>query len=164
MIGVFQDIDRLNGETLVKEAVPDMPAYDRCVDMPHAPNLKLRNRLIQRLAPNNINALVNGPDGDSTWKGWQDFKDGADIDLFGVLMFCDALPPPAFAIYGAKGRVPTIEMSVQIHRRPCAGPLRCQFKTSFITQGVVNEDGMIWDSGDNLVALSRQTAKLRVSP
>ena len=163
LIGVFQNIDRLNGETQVKEAVPDMPDYDRCVDMPHAPNLKLRDRLIQRLAPNNINALVNGPDGDSTWKGWQDFKDGADIDLFGVLMFSDALPPPAFAIYGAKGRVPSIELSVQIHRRPCPGPLRCQFKTNFITEGVVNEDGMIWDSADNLVALSRQTAKVRVS-
>jgi len=164
LIGVFQDIDHLNGETQAKEAVPDMPDYDRCLDMPHSPNLKLRDRLIQRLAPNNIKALINAPDGDSTWKGWQDFKGSADIDLFGVLMFCDALPPPAFAIYGAKGRVPTIEMSVQIHRRPCPGPLRCQFKTSFITEGVVNEDGMIWDSADNLVALSRQTAKLRVSP
>jgi len=163
LIGVFQDIDRLNGENQVKEAVPDMPDYKHCVDMPHAPNLKLRDRLIQRLAPNNIDALVNGPDGDSTWLGWQGFKDGADVDLFAVLMFCDALPPPAFAIYGAKGRVPTIEMSVQIHRKPSPGPLRCQFKTSFITQGVVNEDGMIWDSKDNLVALSRQTAKLRVS-
>ncbi|OUS13283.1 hypothetical protein A9Q89_03430 [Gammaproteobacteria bacterium 53_120_T64] len=163
VIGVFQDIERLNGETLVKEAIPNMPAYQHCVDMPHAPNLKLRDRLIQRLAPNNIKALVNGPDGDSTWKGWQEFKDGADIDLFAVLMFCDALPPPAFAVYGAKGRVPTLEMSVQIHRRPCPGPLRCQFKTSFITEGVVNEDGMIWDSADNLVALSRQTAKLRVA-
>jgi hypothetical protein len=162
LIGVYQNIEHLNGETLIKEDIPDMPNYDHCVDMPHAPNLKLRDRLIQRLAPNNIDALIKNPDGDSTWKGWQAFKDKTDIDLFGVLMFCDALPPPAFAIYGAKGRVPTIEMSVQIHRRPCAGPLRCQFKTSFITKGVVSEDGMIWDSADNLVALSRQTAKLRM--
>ena len=156
-------IEDLHGETLTKKGVPDMPNYDDCVDMPHAPNLKLRDRLIQRLSPQNIDALINNPDGNSTWKGWQEFKDKADIDLFGVLMFCDALPPPAFAIYGAKGRVPTIEMSVQIHRSPCAGPLRCQFKTSYITEGVVNEDGMIWDSADNLVALSRQTAKLRVA-
>lgn len=163
VIGVFENIDSLNGATQVKETVPDMPDFNHCVDMPHAPNIKLRDRLIQRLAPKNIKALVNGPDGDSTWLGWQDFKDGGEIDLFGVLMFCDALPPPAFAIYGAKGRVPSIELSVQIHRRPCPGPLRCQFKTNFITEGVVNEDGMIWDSADNLVALSRQTAKIRVN-
>ncbi len=163
LIGVFQNIDKLKGETLIEESTPDIPAYAHCVDMPYAPNITLRDRLIQRLAPSNINALVNSPDGDAIWRGWQQFKDKAHIDLFGVLMFCDALPPPAFAVYGAKGRVPTIEMSVQIHRRPCPGPLRCQFKTSYITRGVVSEDGIIWDSAGNLIALSRQTAKLRVS-
>ncbi|MBQ0721102.1 MAG: thioesterase family protein [Gammaproteobacteria bacterium] len=164
LIGVFQDIDKLSGVTQVREGIPDMPSYEQCVDMPHAPNLKLRDRLIQRLAADNIQALTEGPNGEPTWRGWQALKDGSDIDLFAVLMFCDALPPPAFAIYGAKGRVPTIEMSVQVHRRPCPGPLRCEFKTRFITAGVVNEDGMIWDSEDNLVALCRQTAKLRVAP
>ncbi len=163
LMGIFQDIERLSGVTLVKQSIPVMPDLDQCVDMPRAPNLKLRDRLIQRLAPNNVNALINEPDGDSTWRGWQAFKDSSNIDLFAVLMFCDALPPPAFAIYGAKGRAPTTEMSVQIHRRPCPGPLRCQFTTSFITEGVVSEDGMIWDSADNLVALSRQTAKIRIS-
>lgn len=163
LLAVFQDIDRLSGETQVKEGIPEMPDFEHCLDMPHAPNLKLRDQLIQRLAPNNINALMGAPDNDAMWRGWQALKDGGDIDLFAVLMFADALPPPAFAIYGAKGRVPTIEMSVQIHRRPAPGPLRCMFKTNYITEGVVNEDGMIWDSTDKLVALSRQTAKLRVS-
>ena len=60
LMGVFQDIERLNGETLTKKAISEIPAYDRCIDMPRAPNLKLRDRLIQRLAPNNINALING--------------------------------------------------------------------------------------------------------
>ena len=38
-------------------------------------------------------------------------------------MFADIMPPPIFTIYGAYGWVPTVELTVQVRRKPAAGPL-----------------------------------------
>ena len=60
--------------------------------------------------------------------------------------------------------VPTLDLSVQVRARPAPGPLRAQMNSRFLTEGVVEEDGRYWDSSDTLIALSRQTAKIRVPP
>ncbi len=42
--------------------------------------------------------------------------------------------------------------------RPGAGPLRCSFRSRFVHDGLLDEDGEIWDSTGVLVAQSRQLA------
>jgi len=37
-------------------------------------------------------------------------------------MFADIMPPPIFTIYGAFGWVPTVELTVQVRRKPAGGP------------------------------------------
>lgn len=162
LLGTYTDMDRLRGVNHCTVPIPEMPGFADCVDTPVADNIALRRQLVQRMTPANVRALDGTPDGDACWHGWTAFADGGPIDLFGLLLFADAMPPPVFALYGPEGWVPTLELSVQLHARPAPGPLRCKFTTDLITQGTVAEDGWLWDSDGQLVALARQIAKLRV--
>ncbi len=162
VIGVYGDMNRQRGESLDLEPIPDMPSFEQCEALQIPDNQPFRKQLVQRMAPLKVRALEGEPDGSGIWRGWLDLADGNDKDIFSILMFADALPPPVFSIYGTQGRVPTLDLSVQLHRRPCHGPLRCIFRTNIITEGIVNEEGLIWDSEDNIIALSRQTAKYRL--
>jgi acyl-CoA thioesterase len=51
---------------------------------------------------------------------------------------------------------------VQVRTRPAPGPLQARFYSRHLTRGVIEEDGEFWDSAGELVALSRQTAKVRL--
>ena len=160
--GTYGDMARQRGENRVLEAIPaDMPGLAACIDLPYRANQPFRQQMLQRMAPASVRALEGEPDGSGRWQGWLDFTDGADKDLFSLVMFADALPPPVFSIYGAEGWVPTLELTVRLHRRPRPGPLRCVFWANFITEGIVNEECLLWDSGDDLVAVASQAAKYR---
>lgn len=160
--GTYGDMTRQRGENRVLEAVPDMPGLEACVDLPYPANQPFRKQMLQRMAAANVRALEGQPDGSGRWLGWLDFADGAEKDLFSLVMFADALPPPVFSIYGAEGWVPTLELTVRLHRRPRPGPLRCVFRVNFITEGIVNEECLLWDSTDELVAVASQAAKHRL--
>jgi acyl-CoA thioesterase len=49
-------------------------------------------------------------------------------------------------------------MTTQVRAAPADGWLRCQFTTRFVSGGLLEEDGEIWDESGRLVALSRQLA------
>lgn len=49
-------------------------------------------------------------------------------------------------------------MTTHVRGIPEPGWLRCKFTTRFITGGVLEEDGEVWDSTGRLVAQSRQLA------
>lgn len=161
MTATYADLDRQRGVTLSREALPDIPRMDRCVDAPFRENQPFRDRLLQKMTPANVRALEGELDGSGVWHAWMDFADGSYKDVCSLIMFADALPPPLFSIYGAEGWVPTLDLSVQIHGKPTPGPLRCVFRTNVITRGIVNEEGLLWDSTGDIVAVARQTAKYR---
>ncbi len=160
--GTYGDMSRQRGETQVLQSVPLMSTFDQCEDLPYPANQPFREQMLQRMAPASVRALEGEPDASGRWQGWLDFADGSEKDLFSLVMFSDALPPPVFSIYGTEGWVPTLELTVRLHRRPLPGPLRCVFLTNFITDGIVNEECMLWDSEDNLVAVAGQAAKYRL--
>jgi hypothetical protein len=54
--------------------------------------------------------------------------------------------------------VPTLEMTVHVRDVPAPGALRSTFRTRFVTNGLFEEDGEVWDSTGRLVAISRQLA------
>ena len=159
--GVYGDMARQRGETLNFEPIPEMLSFEQCDDLPFPDNQPFRKQMLQRMASHSVRALQGEPDGSGVWRGWLDLIDGGEKDLFSVIMFSDALPPPVFSIYGREGWVPTLELSVQLHQRPCPGPLRCVFRANIITEGIVNEECLLWDSEDKIVAIARQTAKYR---
>ena len=89
------------------------------------------------------------------------FRDGTEPDVMSLPFFSDCVPPTTFSKYGAVGWVPTLELTVQVRAKPAPGDLTCRFKTRYLINGLMEEDGEIWDSRGKLVALSRQLAKYR---
>jgi len=82
----------------------------------------------------------------------------AAVLMLSLLLVADALPPAIFNLDIPMGWTPTLEMTTHVRARPTTEWLRCQFTTRFVTGGLLEEDGEIWDQAGRLVALSRQLA------
>lgn len=157
----FTNLDGLNGESWMQQGVPDFPPRDRCVL--HAnKQFKLHQRIALRIAEGTEVFRRGTPPCTGAWDVYLEFADGAAPDPLALLMFADACPPPVFTVVGPVGWVPTVDLNVQVRARPAPGPIRAQMRSRYLTRGVVEEDGTYWDSEDQLVAISRQTAKVRV--
>ncbi len=98
---------------------------------------------------------------DACLRGWMQFADGADFDLLGSLMAADACPPPVMRYVGLVPWIPTVDLNVQIRGYPAPGPLQMRQRSRFMTAGLVEADGELWDSAGKLVAISRQLQKVR---
>jgi hypothetical protein len=77
-------------------------------------------------------------------------------------MFVDIMPPTPFTLFGPYGWVPTIELTVQCRALPVAGPLLGRTRSRHLTRGIIEVDCDLWDSAGNVVALARQTMKVRL--
>jgi hypothetical protein len=69
----------------------------------------------------------------------------------------DAFPPTMLG-YQNVTWIPTIELTVHVRARPAPGWVLGVFRTRLLVDGVLEEDGELWDSEGRLVALSRQLA------
>ena len=161
MTAAYVDIDSMTGPTWSDLKPPEMPSWEQCEDAGND-QLEFRQRVDIRL--NNTGKIFNGeqPSGVARFEGWMAHCDGSDPDILSLIMFSDAFPPPPFNVFGLTGWVPTVELTVQIQSKPCPGPIKGTLATRSITQGVLEEDGYYWDSSGQLVALSRQTARIRL--
>lgn len=89
------------------------------------------------------------------------FRDGTEPDVMSLPFFADCVPPTTFSKFGSVGWVPTLELTVHVRAKPAPGLLTARFRTRYLINGLMEEDGEIWDSRGELVALSRQLAKYR---
>ncbi len=101
-----------------------------------------------------------GAGGRAEVAGWIRFSDGRPVDTMGLVLFADAFPPSLYSLLGRVGWVPTIELTVQVRRRPKPGWIRVRLRTTDLTGGILVEDGELWDIEGNLVARTRQLAML----
>ena len=140
---------------------PQIPPPEDCVGRSGAAQgvvLPILGRLEIRLHPQQA---MPGAAGQAIVSGWIRFADGRPPDALACLLMVDAFPPAVFGLLGMVGWVPTIELTVQLRRRPAPGWLLGQFWSHDLSDGRLVEDGALWDTDGQLVAQSRQLALVR---
>jgi hypothetical protein len=141
---------------------PDLAPAEECIPMPQLPKYTLFQNLELRLDPACAGWMTGGKLADvSLNKGYFRFRDGRPLDLFSLFLIIDSMPPAAMATQGVTAWVPTIELSVNVRNLPKTNRLKCSLRTRFITCGLLEADGEVWDEEGNLAAISRQIAQFK---
>ncbi len=138
----------------------DLPEPDDCVDrrsLEQGVDLPILQRLDVRIDPR---WAIAGASDRAEVSGWIRFADGRPVDSISLVLFADAFPPSVFSLLGTIGWVPTLELTVHVRRRPAPGWVRARFTTEDLSNGMLVENGDLWDSTGRLVARSRQLALL----
>ena len=140
---------------------PDLAPVEECIQIPLMPKFTLFQNLELRLDPACAGWMTGKLTDVSQNKGYLSFRDGRPIDLLSLFLIIDSIPPAVFATQGITAWVPTIELSVNIRNLPQTDRLKCSLRTRFITCGLLEADGELWDEKGNLAAISRQIAQFR---
>lgn len=164
-MGVFTDLSRANGPTLLLENPPELPAPEDGVSTDAEGGEDIRGRFEFRMRGRDTAWVRGEPTGVGEWRSWARFADGRPMDTLGLLVTVDAFAPAVFDLDLPIRWVPTLELTAHVRRRPAPGWVRCRVRTRFVTDGYFEEDVEIWDADDHLVAMSRQLALApRVDP
>ncbi len=154
----FGDLEAMEGPTLETGSPPPMPAPEAIAPRFGAPDgSTFGHRVDLRFAPGSV-PFLDGARGPMELGGWIRLIDERPVDARVLLLFADAFPPPALNGVEQRVWVPTIELTVHVRRRPAPGWVRAWFRTRFLIEGRLEEDGELWDADGRLVALSRQYA------
>ena len=159
--GTFSDE---NKECLLESyeaSCPEIAELEKCLSIPELPNNTLFSQLDIRLDPACTGWWSGKLSGKSECKGYIKFKNQRPFDISSILLIADSFPPAVLSSQEMVAWVPTIELSVNIRKIPTTDWLKCSFRTRFITCGLLEEDGEIWDQKDELIAISRQIAQYR---
>jgi acyl-CoA thioesterase len=158
----FGDLSRAASEAPAQIALPapPIPPPAECVDrseLSQGVDLPILDRLDVRIHPDR--AVDAGSD-DAVMEGWIRFADGADPTSSALVLFADAFPPSLYPRLGRVGWVPTLELTVQVRRRPAPGWIQARLECDDLCDGRMVETGTLWDSTGAVVARSRQLGLL----
>lgn len=160
----FTDFTYAKGESHCEAFAPDIAPFEKSIKVAEvAPHLRMYEQFDMRFDPGSTGWNQGHLNKTSEMNAWLEYADGSPFDIFSLLMVPDMLPPAVFNRLGANGWVPTIEMTVNVRAVPETRRLQIRAKTRYLTQGFLEEDVEVWDHTGKILALCRQTAKLRVS-
>ncbi len=149
-----RDLDGVPGE---------LAPPDQCAPVAFMPGYTLFNGIDMRLDPSCSGWMEGRPQGGGSFmKGWIRFRRERPFDAASIALFCDCFPPCVFNRWGMTAWVPTLEYTVNIRQLPQTLWLKGFFKSRFLSAGLVEEDGELWDAAGNLIAVSRQVAKFSI--
>ncbi len=160
LLGSFADLNEVEGPVRVDAEPPELPAPDECFRMEGSAEgfpPPLMSRVDLRLHPDDAQFAAGSPTGRPEFRGWLRMKD-EPLDAFALLLAVDVFPPTVFNANLPIAWTPTVELTAHVRGIPEPGWLRCRFSTRFISGGLLEEDGEIWDESGRLVAQSRQLA------
>ena len=168
VLATFGDLGLQEGPSRVTAARPVIPEPEECAGrdqrmtnpFPVAPEI---TKVIDlRLAPASATAMLAQPanaGGGARIDAWVRFADGRPVDVDSLPLLCDALPPAVFTVMRT-GWVPTLELTVHVRGLPKPDWLQAVITSRAIINGLLEEDCELWDREGNLVAMSRQLARV----
>jgi acyl-CoA thioesterase len=164
-LATFGNLDALQtnaaGPSATTLCPPELPDPSTCLARePLTPGLpSMHEQMVTLLHPNS-GWMTGQRSGRAEISGWLGFADGREPDVLSLPLFADAMPPAVFELMDRPSWVPTIELTVHVRARPAPGLLRTVFRTNNLRDGLLDEEGEVWDSEGRLVAQSRQLAML----
>ncbi|MCH8985516.1 MAG: thioesterase family protein [Acidobacteria bacterium] len=127
---------------------------------PFAP-IGILDKVDLRAEPSLAGFMVGKPLGRAELGGWIRF-DGREPDLKALAMFTDSFPPTLINTNTELGWTPTLELTVHFRKRPAPGYVKVRFDSHVLTDGYLEESGVLWDSDGDVVAMSRQLSLLPI--
>jgi hypothetical protein len=153
-----------DAEKRYEKSAPEVARLEDCVTVPEIPNYTLFDLMDVRLDPSCAGWMTGRVAEKSEIKGWIKFKDDRPWDTLSTILIVDCFPPPILASQGMVAWIPSIELSLNIRNLPKTDWVKGVFRTCFLDNGILEEDGELWDGNGLLVAISRQIAQFRKAP
>ena len=161
LLGSFGDLNALEGPQRIDATPPDLPPPEDCpLSKPSKAGFPpaMLDKIELRMHPEDARFFEGNPTETPLFRGWFRLLDDEPIDTIALLLAVDAFPPPIFNANLPIAWAPTVELTTHVRGEPEPGWLRCRFSSRFISGGLVEEDGEVWDDTGRLVAQSRQLA------
>ena len=96
-------------------------------------------------------------------RGYFGLREERELDALLLALAVDGLPPVVFGL-GATGWAPTVELTMHMRMVPAPGRSGWRPGAGHVTGGWFDEEAEVWDSAANLVAQSRQIARVGRGP
>ncbi len=165
-LGTFTDLSEMPADerTMILGERPLFPSPEECTQIEAGETFppKFMTNVDLRLHPDDN--FYDAPSGNLLMRGWLKLVNDEPWDTIGLLLASDAFPPTIFNSTIGVAWVPTLELTVHVRKRPAPGWLQCHFSSRFVSEGFVEEDGLMWDATGTLVAQSRQLSLLPRTP
>jgi hypothetical protein len=151
-------------------AAPVLPPADECVDLGPWPGTVAPDgtagyagQVRMLLDPAVTGWRFGEPAGLPEMRGYFSLREERVPDALMLAMAVDGLPPVVFGL-GATGWAPTVELTMHMRMVPAPGRLAVQARCRQVSGGWFDEEAEVWDSAGNLVAQSRQLARVGRGP
>jgi len=148
------------------DAPPALPPVEECVELGPwrgtvAPDgtAGYAAQIRMLFDPAVIGWVHDEPSGLPEMRGYFGLREDREPDALLLALAVDGLPPVVFGL-GATGWAPTVELTMYMRMVPAAGPLRVAARCRHVSGGWFDEEAEVWDSAGNLVAQSRQIARV----
>jgi Thioesterase-like superfamily len=155
-----------NGELIWTGLPPALPPIEECVELgpwrgTFAPDgtSGYAGQIKMLFDPAVTGWADHEPNGLPEMRGYFGLREDRDPDALLLALAVDGLPPVVFGL-GATGWAPTVELTMYMRMVPAPGPLRVSARSRHVSGGWFDEEAEVWDSADNLVAQSRQIARV----
>ncbi|HEY2687420.1 MAG TPA: thioesterase family protein [Streptosporangiaceae bacterium] len=155
-----------NGELSWTGEPPQLPPIEECVNLGPWPGTVgpdgtagYAAQVDMRLDPATTGWRHGQPAGVPEMRGYFGLQDERDPDAYLLALAVDGLPPVVFGL-GASGWSPTVELTWYMRAVPVPGPLRVATRCRHVSGGWFDEEAEVWDAAGQLVAQSRQLARV----
>ena len=159
--GTFAPEGDCPGKKRYEDVEPVVAPLENCIRIPEMGTYTLFRHVDVRLDPSCAGWFQGQLSPISEHKGWIKFKEDRPADALSLILMADSFPPPVLSSHGLVAWVPTIEFTVNVRSIPQTTWLKARFRSRYITCGLVEEDGELWDENGELVLISRQIAQFR---